>query len=302
MVFKDYYKILSLETNRVSSEQIKNAYRMAAKKYHPDINAEDRLSEEKIKDINEAYRILSNSTSKRKYDRTWVNSVGKKREQQKVNRSTGSVFGDFSAMFFGNIQNKKEEAKIKRKNKNEKNPKKGESIETSINVEIEEAFYGLDKKISLRTVDGKIKVFTVTIPAGIRNGEKIRLLGQGKEGQDGGKNGDLFIKVNIEDNEKFKLQGTDLYTNLYLTPWEAALGTRTQVYSIDELTQVYIPEGIETGEILKIPGKGYKDGKGSRGDLIAEVKVMVPKKLTPDERKLFERLNDVSSFNPRNGK
>lgn len=302
MVFKDYYKILSLETNRVSSEQIKNAYRMAAKKYHPDINAEDRLSEEKIKDINEAYRILSNSTSKRKYDRTWVNSVGKKREQQKVNRSTGSVFGDFSAMFFGNIQNKKEETKIKRKNKNEKNPKKGESIETSINVEIEEAFYGLDKKISLRTVDGKIKVFTVTIPAGIRNGEKIRLLGQGKEGQDGGKNGDLFIKVNIEDNEKFKLQGTDLYTNLYLTPWEAALGTRTQVYSIDELTQVYIPEGIETGEILKIPGKGYKDGKGSRGDLIAEVRVMVPKKLTPDERKLFEKLNDVSSFNPRNGK
>ena len=302
MVFKDYYKILSLETNRVSSEQIKNAYRMAAKKYHPDINAEDRLSEEKIKDINEAYRILSNSTSKRKYDRTWVNSVGKKREQQKVNRSTGSVFGDFSAMFFGNIQNKKEETKIKRKNKNEKNPKKGESIETSINVEIEEAFYGLDKKISLRTVDGKIKVFTVTIPAGIRNGEKIRLLGQGKEGQDGGKNGDLFIKVNIEDSEKFKLQGTDLYTNLYLTPWEAALGTRTQVYSIDELTQVYIPEGIETGEILKIPGKGYKDGKGSRGDLIAEVKVMVPKKLTPDERKLFEKLNDVSSFNPRNGK
>ena len=300
MVFKDYYKILSLETNRVSSEQIKNAYRMAAKKYHPDINAEDRLSEEKIKDINEAYRILSNSTSKRKYDRTWVNSVGKKREQQKVNRSTGSVFGDFSAMFFGNIQNKKEETKIKRKNKNEKNPKKGESIETSINVEIEEAFYGLDKKISLRTVDGKIKVFTVTIPAGIRNGEKIRLLGQGKEGQDGGKNGDLFIKVNIEDNEKFKLQGTDLYTNLYLTPWEAALGTRTQVFSIDELTQVYIPEGIETGEILKIPGKGYKDGKGSRGDLIAEVKVMVPKKLTSDERKLFEKLNDVSSFNPRN--
>ena len=302
MVFKDYYKILSLETNRVSSEQIKNAYKVLAKKYHPDINAEDRLSEEKIKDINEAYRILSNSTSKRKYDRTWVNSVGKEREQQKVNRSTGSVFGDFSAMFFGNIQNKKEETKIKRKNKNEKNHKNGESIETSINVEIEEAFYGLDKKMSLRTVDGKIKVFTVTIPAGIRNGEKIRLLGQGKEGQDGGKNGDLFIKVNIEDNEKFKLQGTDLYTNLYLTPWEAALGTRTQVYSIDELTQVYIPEGIETGEILKIPGKGYKDGKGSRGDLIAEVKVMVPKKLTPDERKLFEKLNDVSSFNPRNGK
>ena len=296
MIFKDYYKILSLETNRVSSEQIKNAYRNAAKKYHPDINVEDRLSEEKIKDINEAYRILSNPTTKRKYDRTWVSNVGKKKQQQ-VNRSTGSIFGDFSNMFFGNTQNMKEKTV---KSKKEKNPIKGESIETSINVEIEEAFYGLDKKISLRTVDGKIKVFTVAIPAGIRNGEKIRLIGQGKQGQDGGKNGDLFIKVNIEDNEKFKLQGTDLHTNLYLTPWEAALGTRTELYSIDEQTQVYIPEGIQTGEILRIPGKGYKDGKGSRGDLVAEVKVMVPKQLSDDERKLFEKLNKVSSFDPRN--
>ena len=183
MIFKDYYKILSLETNRVSSEQIKNAYRVAAKKYHPDINVEDRLSEEKIKDINEAYRILSNPTSKRKYDRTWVNNVGKKKKQETINRSTGSIFGDFSNMFFGNIEN----IKANTVNKKEKNPIKGESIETSINVEIEEAFYGLDRKISLRTVDGKIKVFTVGIPAGIRNGEKIRLIGQGKEGKEIGR-------------------------------------------------------------------------------------------------------------------
>ena len=297
MIFKDHYKILSLETNRVSSEQIKNAYRAAAKKYHPDINAEDRLSEEKIKDINEAYRVLSNPSLKRKYDRMWVNNVGKKKQKEKMNRSTGSIFGDFSNMFFGNIQTEKETITKKKK---EKNPIKGESIETSINVEIEEAFYGLDKKLSLRTVDGKIKVFTVSIPAGIRNGEKIRLIGQGKQGQDGGKNGDLFIKVNIENNDKFKLQGTDLYTNLYLTPWEAALGTRTELYSIDENTTVYIPEGIQTGEVLRLPGKGYKDGKGSRGDLVAEIKVMVPKELSKEERNLFEKLNKVSSFDPRN--
>ena len=144
-----------------------------------------------------------------------------------------------------------------------------------------------------------MKVFTVSIPAGLRNGEKIRLLGQGKEGIDGGKNGDLFIKVNIKDNEKFELKGNDLYTNLYLTPWEAALGTRTTVYSIDEGTVVYIPEGIETGEILKISGKGYKDGKGGRGDLIAKVNIMVPKKLNNEEKKLFEKLSTISSFNPR---
>lgn len=298
MIFKDYYKILSLETNRVSSEEIKNAYRAAAKKYHPDVNIEDRLSEEKIKDINEAYRVLSNPVSKRKYDRMWRNNVGKKKEYEESSRSTGSVFSDFFNMFFGNIEEIKE--KVTNANKKEKQPIKGENIETAIDVEIEEVFYGLDKKISLRTVDGKMKVFTVKIPAGIRNGEKIRLLGQGKEGLNGGKNGDLFIKVNIEDSDKFKLKGNDLYTDLYLTPWEAALGTRTKIYSIDESAQIYVPEGIQTGEILRIPGKGYKDGKGGRGDLIAEVKVMVPKELSAEERKLFENLNKISTFNPRN--
>ena len=145
-----------------------------------------------------------------------------------------------------------------------------------------------------------MKVFTITIPAGIRNGEKIRLLRQGKEGKNGGKDGDLFIKINVTNNKKFKLKGNDLYTDLYLTPWEAALGTKAQVSSIDEPTQVYIPEGIQTGELIRIPGKGYKDGKGGRGDLIAEIKVMVPKKLSTEERNLFENLNRVSTFNPRN--
>ena len=294
MIFKDYYKILSLETNRVSSEQIKNAYRLAAKKYHPDVNVQDRLSEEKIKDVNEAYRVLSNPSTKRKYDRMWVNNVGRKKYQE-ASRSTGSVFSDFFNMFFG------ADAQEKENNKKEKGtPIKGENIETSIDVALEESFYGLDKKISLRTVDGKMKVFTISIPAGIRNGEKIRLLAQGKEGQNGGKNGDLFIKVNVKDDKKYKLKGNDLYTDLYLTPWEAALGTKTKVNSIDEDTQIYIPEGIQTGELIRIPGKGYKDGKGGRGDLVAEVKVMVPRNLSQEERNLFENLNKISKFNPRN--
>jgi len=293
MIFKDYYKILSLETNRVSSEQIKNAYRLAAKKYHPDVNVQDRLSEEKIKDVNEAYRVLSNPSTKRKYDRMWTSNVGKKKYEE-ASRSTGSVFSDFFNMFFGVNQDEKT---IMQKNK--KNPINGENIETSIDVGLEESFYGQEKKISLRTVDGKMKVFTISIPAGIRNGEKIRLLRQGKEGVNGGKNGDLFIKVNITNNKKFRLKGNDLYTDLFLTPWEAALGTKAQVSSIDEPTQVYIPEGIQTGEVIRIPGKGYKDGKGGRGDLVAEIKVMVPKKLSSEERNLFENLNKISTFNPR---
>ena len=297
MIFKDYYKILELKTNRVSSEQIKNAYRLAVKKNHPDLNVKDSLAEEKIKDINEAYKILSDSTAKRKYDRIWSKNLTQKRrkEYEEENRKNNSAFGELFNMFFGNVENAKE----KNKTKVEKTPIKGENIETSIDVNIEEVFYGLDKKISLRAVDGKMKVFTVSIPAGIRNGEKIRLLGQGKEGIDGGKNGDLFIKVNIKDSEKFKLKGNDLYTNLYLTPWEAALGIRTTIYSIDEGTQIYIPGGIGSGEILRVAGKGYKDGKGSRGDLIAKVNIMVPKELSKEEKSLFEKLSTVSNFNPR---
>ena len=297
MIFKDYYKILELKTNRVSSEQIKNAYRLAVKKNHPDLNVKDSLAEEKIKDINEAYKILSDSIAKRKYDRIWSKNLTQKRrkEYEEENRKNNSAFGELFNMFFGNVENSKE----KNKTKVEKIPIKGENIETSIDVNIEEVFYGLDKKISLRAVDGKMKVFTISIPAGIRNGEKIRLLGQGKEGIDGGKNGDLLIKVNIKDSEKFKLKGNDLYTNLYLTPWEAALGTRTTIYSIDEGTQIYIPGGIGSGEILRVAGKGYKDGKGSRGDLIAKVNIMVPKELSKEEKSLFEKLSIVSNFNPR---
>ena len=144
-----------------------------------------------------------------------------------------------------------------------------------------------------------MKTFTVSIPQGIRDGEKIRLIGQGKPGINGAKNGDLFIKINIKDDKKFKLQGCDMYTDLLITPWEAALGTRVNIQSIDEETKVYIPQGIQSGEKIRIPGKGYKDGKGSRGDLIAEVKIMVPKKLTNEEKKIFEELNHISTFNPR---
>ena len=289
MIFKDYYKILGLETSRVSNEEIKVAYRNAAKKYHPDVNVGDRLAEERIKDINEAYRILSATNSKRKYDRIWNshNLVSKK----------FNIKGKDSIvrMFFGNIKkNDGEENKIKNKE-----PLRGENIETEINATIYEAFYGLDKKISLRTIDGKMKTFMVTIPQGIRNVEKIRLLGQGKPGINGAKNGDLLIKINIKNDKKFKLQGYDMYTDLLITPWEAALGTRVNIQSIDEETKVYIPQGVQSGEKIRIPSKGYKDGKGSRGDLIAEVKIMVPNKLTQEEKKIFEELNNISTFNPR---
>ena len=297
IIFKDYYRILELQTTRVSLSEIKTAYRELAKKYHPDVNIESKEAEDRFKDINEAYRVLSDSSAKRKYDRMWNNYVGnkKRKEFEESRRGSDSVFSDFFNMFFGNTKEGEEEVKTK----NKKPAVKGENIETEINVSIEDAYYGLSKKISLRTVNGNMKTFSVKVPSGIRNNEKIRLIGQGKEGQNGGNNGDLFIKINIEDNNKFKLKGCDLYTNLFLTPWEAALGTKTQVDSIDESVALYIPPGIQSGEKIKIAQKGYKDGKGTRGNLVAEVKIMVPKTLNNNEKELFEKMAEISTFNPR---
>ena len=292
MVYKNYYKILDLETNHVSIEEIKDAYRQAAKKYHPDLNIGDKLAEERIKDINEAYRILSVPASKRKYDRIWNSRFSKGKKAFSGKGKKGAILN----MFVGDL--KSDETTEKKPSKGQ--PIKGDNIDTEINTSIEEAFYGTDKKISLRTVDGKIKIISVKIPEGILNGEKIRLIGQGKQGKNGGKNGDLYLKINIENDSKFKLQGYDLYTDLYLTPWEAALGTRANIKTIDDETKVYIPQGTQSGEKLRIPGKGYKKASGTRGDLVAEIKVMVPKQLTEEEKNIYERLKEISNFNPRN--
>lgn len=293
MIFKDYYKILGLDTSKATNEEIKLAYREQAKKYHPDINSNNRFSEERFKDINEAYKTLSDMASRRKYDRMWNSRIGKNKKEETANSSNkSSTIGDFFSMFFGenNLENGKVTKKI---------PVKGENIETEVDVNIEEAFFGTEKKISLRTIDGKMKTFAITIPEGIRNNEKVRLLGQGKEGVNGGKNGDLFIKINIQNGKKYRLKGLDLYTDLKITPWEAALGTKVSINSIDETVSLCIPQGTESGEKVRIPNKGYKDGKGGRGDLVAEVKIMVPKNLNEEEKKLFEEFNKISRYNPR---
>ena len=293
MKVKDYYKILELENNKVTTEQIKNAYRKQAKKYHPDVNVGNRVAEERIKDINEAYRVLSNPASKRKYDRTWNYNIGNKQKKTRQ-KTSGEVVGEFFGMFFGNDEIKEELAQSKIP------AVKGENIETEINITIEDGFYGVEKKIALKDLEGKDKTITVKVPEGIQNGEKIRLIGQGKQGKNGGKNGDLYIKINIEDGKKYRLSGSDLYTTIPISPWEAALGTKAKVNSIDDTkTQIYIPNGIQSGEIIEIPQKGYKNPNGERGNLIAQIKIVVPEKLTKEEIDMFKRLKEISKFNPR---
>ena len=295
MIFKDYYKILGLKNNNVTAEEIKQAYREQAKKYHPDINTTSDFAEERFKDINEAYKTLSNSSTRRKYDRMWNSRIGKKQKNKQQNKKEKkSIFAEMFQMFFGEIKQKE-----KKKEEKQKSPKKGENIETEITVSIFEAFYGMEKKIALRTIDGKMREFNVKIPAGIRNEEKIRLMGQGKPGENGVKSGDLLIKIHIENDKKFKLNGIDIYTDLYITPWEAALGTKLNINSIDEEILLYIPQGTESGENICLKGKGYLNGRGGRGDLFVNVQIMIPKSITEKEKTIFEQLREISKYNPR---
>ena len=300
MVFKDYYKILGMEDNKATPEEIKTAYREQAKKYHPDINSKNDFSEERFKDINEAYKILSEPTTRKKYDRMWNSHIGKKKSKiaKKSTENTKKTVtrGEIFNALFG-IENINDEGL--HKNKNSKVPTQGEDIETEIPISIIEGFFGQTKKISLRTVSGKMKNFEINIPAGIRNGEKIRLIGQGKPGTNGGKNGDLLFKIKIIEEKKYKLIGADIYTDLNISPWEAVLGTKVEVDAIDETIGVYIPQGIETGEEIHISNKGYKDNKGGRGEFIIRIKIMIPKNITEKERELYRQMKKISKFNPR---
>ncbi len=297
MIFKDYYKILGLPNSNVTTEQIKQAYREQAKKYHPDINTTSNFSEERFKDINEAYKTLSNTSTRRKYDRMWNSRIGKKQKNRgQAKKEKKSAFAEFFQMFFGEIKNNK--AKSEDINGG-KAPIKGENIETEITVSIFDAFYGVEKKLALRAVNGKMREFNIKIPAGIRNEEKIRLMGQGKPGENGGKAGDLLVRIHIENDKKFTLNGVDLIKNLYVTPWEAALGTKLNISSIDEEILLYIPQGTQCGESLRLKEKGYLDGKGGRGDLIINIQIMNPTDITEEEKKLFEQLKKISKYNPR---
>lgn len=175
MIFKDYYKILGLETNKVSLDTIKMAYRKQAKKYHPDVNIGNKKNEEIFKDINEAYKVLSTAASKRKYDRMWNHHVGRKNKNknstyEESKRSKDSMFSDFFNMCFGTT----DEVKVQKKTV----ACKGENVQTEVNISIEDAFRGKEQSIAVRTVDGDLKTFKVQLPPGIQNNEKIRLVGQ----------------------------------------------------------------------------------------------------------------------------
>lgn len=288
MGFKDYYNILGLSSNKVTIDEIKLAYREQAKKYHPDMHVGDNSSEEKFKEINEAYKILSDPKSRKRYDRNWFIYTERKKRLQNKDREVKKSFKEkIIDILFGMTTSKAQTAK------KSKEPINGENIETEVEVSVLEAFNGTSKKLKLLAVDGKTKTFNLNIPAGIQDGDKIRFVGQGKSGKNNGDRGDLLVKVKITDTKDFKLVGADIYKEISITPWQAALGTKLNIEAIDGEITLVIPKGTESGERFTIKGKGYKFGRGNRGNFYIITKIVVPKKLTEKQLKVYNELKEI---------
>ena len=288
MSFKDYYNILGLSSNKVTIDEIKLAYREQAKKYHPDMHVGDNSSEEKFKEINEAYKILSDPKSRKRYDRNWFIYTERKKRLQNKDREVKKSFKEkIIDILFGMTIPRAQTAK------RSKEPINGENIETEVEVNVLEAFNGTSKKLKLLAVDGKTKTFNLNIPAGIQDGDKIRFIGQGKPGKNNGDRGDLLVKVKITDTKEFKLVGADIYTEISISPWQAALGTKLNLQSIDGEISLVVPKGTESGERFSIKGKGYKFGRGNRGNFYIITKIVVPKKLTEKQLELYNELKEI---------
>ena len=290
MSFKDYYDILGLKSNKATINEIKLAYREQAKKYHPDMHIEDNYSEDRFKDINEAYKILSDIKARRKYDGNWHTYTERKKRLENREKEEKKTFKEkLMDILFGIGFQKEKQTTEKPKIAD------GENIDTEVEVTVLEAFNGSNKKLKLRTVDGKTRTFNLNIQPGIQNGDKIRFVGQGKPGKNGGKNGDLLVKVTIKDTAEFKLNGVDIYKEVNITPWEAALGTKLKVQSIDAEISLILPKGTQSGQCFTIKEKGYKFGVGARGNFYIITRIVVPIKLTKEEEELYTKLKELQT-------
>lgn len=303
MQYRDYYSILELDKN-ASQEDIKKAYRKLAKKYHPDANPGNKKAEEKFKDISEAYEVLSDPEKRKAYDNfgseyNFQNGYNFDPSQygfgNKVRyeyRTSGNKdYSDFFNMFFGgggfdfdSIFSRTGSA-----GRGVKYGYDGEDIEAEIEITPEEGFRGIEKRISLRGQSGG-KSLVFKIPKGVKDGEKIRLKGQGHPGSGGGRNGDLLLTVRIKPDKGFSLEGLDITTTVDLMPWDAALGTEVAVDTIEQKILVKVPAGIQSDSKIRVVGKGYVDKSGNRGDMYIKVRIVNPKVITAEMKDLFEKL------------
>jgi curved DNA-binding protein len=302
-VARDYYATLGV-SRTASSEDIQRAYRKLARQYHPDVN-HDPGAEERFKEISEAYSVLSDPDTRGRYDRfgpdfrqvpegyeSYAGTTGAGGRVW-VDSGPGRGFGagginidDLFRDLFGS--------------RGASGPMSGADQQAELELSVEDAYHGGTRRITLSGA-GEPASFDVVIPPGVTDGQRIRLSGRGGQGSGGGAAGDLYLAVRIAPHPRYRVNGRDIAVDLLLSPWEAALGASVPVPTPGGEAKVRVPAGSSTGRRLRLRGEGMPNPRGTPGDLYAEVKIVMPRTLTPRERELFESLRKDSAFDPRRG-
>lgn len=311
MEYKDYYKVLGLERN-ASQEEIKKRYRKLARECHPDTCTDDPGAEKRFKEVNEAYEVLGDTEKRQRYDAlgsNWQdgqsfrpppgfeNIFGEEFFRGQGARQGGRTFsfefgpgtggggGGFSDFFeslFGDLG-------MGRRAEHRKSSHRGGDLESEITISLQDVHRGGTKEIIVQGPSGDRRL-NVRIPQGAHDGMMVRLAGQGSQGAGG--SGDLYLKMRLAPDQRFKLEGSDIVVDTPLTPWDAALGSTTEIETLDGKLNLKIPPGVSSGQRLRLKGKGL----AGRGDLFAQIRIVTPKKLSTDEKRLFSELRKVSSF------
>ena len=296
--FKDYYEVLGVPRD-ASQDDIRRAYRKLAREYHPDLNQETD-AEERFKELGEAYEVLSDPEKRERYDRLGAQWRAQERapgggdfedffDRQGYGGDVRFEFGDgdFSD-FFGRLFGDGAGMRTS-------GPLRGLDREALLELSLEDAIAGGRRRL---TLDGG-RSLDVNFPAGVREGQLIRLAGRGAPGRDGGPPGDLYLRVRLKPHSTFRRQGDDLDVDLSVAPWEAALGATVPVPTLTGTARVKVPAGSSSGRRLRLRGRGLPKQGGGHGDLHAIVKITVPKHPSDQERELLEKLAEVSDFDPR---
>ncbi len=304
--FRDYYETLGV-SKTATQDEIKSAFRKLARKFHPDTAADKKSAEEKFKEINEAYEVLSDPEKRKKYDSYganwqqggfqpppgggWQGYPGGNAGGGEAGTEFhfgGTGFSDFFEQMFG----------ARRGGRSgfsgydyEETPLRGQDVEADLLVTFEEAQRGGTRQISFRRGDsGKIQTYTVKIPTGVYEGQRIRLAGQGGSGGAGGPAGDLYLRIKFERHPDFEAEGADLYYDLELPVHQAVLGADVEIPTIDGRAKLHVPAGTQNGRKFRLPGRGLSRKGGGRGDFFAVLTVILPTHPSEEEKELWRKI------------
>ena len=318
MADRDYYAALGVARD-ASQEDIQRAYRKLARQYHPDVN-KDPGAEERFKDVSEAYDVLSDPETRRRYDafgadfrqvpegvdpETWRRArAGAEDGEQVWLGGTGFGSGGFGEgidlddLLGGVFGGRGPGARGSGRARRGWGQVPGADQEAELQLTIEDAYSGGRRSLTLSGADGP-RTLEVNIPAGVTDGQRIRLAGQGGQGSGGAPRGDLYLVVRLAPHPRYRVEGRDVHVDLPLAPWEAALGTSVAIDTPGGEAKVKVPAGTSSGRRLRLRHRGLPNPRGEPGDLYAQARIVVPRRLTEQERRLFSELAAVSTFDPR---